>query len=237
VTGLPIPAAAEIVIAGEVPPPSVEARAEGPFGEWTGYYASATRPEPVIRIERLYHRDDPIILGMPPEKFAGSHSHLALPTHAKNVRERVLKSGVEDVLDVWDLAIPGITVVQVRQRYAGHAMKAALAASGEYMQRFVVVVDEDINPRDPNDVLWAIGTRCDPATSLTVLKGCQSSWLDPRIPPDRKKAGDLTSSRAIINACKPFDWIDEFPKKNEISHELRRKTLEKWTELFDAGRN
>ncbi len=232
VTGLPIPASAEIAIAGEVPPPSVEARPEGPFGEWTGYYASATRPEPVIRVERLYHRNDPIILGQPPVKFAGSHPHFTLPTQAKNDRERVVKAGVEDVLDVWDLAIPGVTVVQIRQRYAGHAMKAALAASGEYMQRFVVVVDEDIDPRDPNAVLWAIGTRCDPETSLTILKGCQSSWLDPRIPPDRKRAGDLTSSRAIINACKPFEWIKEFPKTNVASDAQRRQVLEKWTDLF-----
>jgi len=232
VTGLPIPASAKIAIAGEVPPPSVEARPEGPFGEWTGYYASATRPEPVIRVERLYHRNDPIILGQPPVKFAGSHPHFTLPTQAKNDRERVVKAGVEDVLDVWDLAIPGVTVVQIRQRYAGHAMKAALAASGEYMQRFVVVVDEDIDPRDPNAVLWAIGTRCDPETSLTILKGCQSSWLDPRIPPDRKRAGDLTSSRAIINACKPFEWIKEFPKTNVASDAQRRQVLEKWTDLF-----
>jgi 4-hydroxy-3-polyprenylbenzoate decarboxylase len=231
-TGLPVPAAAEIVIAGESPPPEEEARDEGPFGEWTGYYASGTRPEPVIRVKALYHRDDPIILGMPPEKHRRSASHFALPTQTKNYVEHLRKAGVEEVLGVWRVAIPGVTVVQIRQRYPGHAMKAALAASGEYMGRFVVVVDEDINPRDPEEVLWAIGTRCDPETSLTILKRCQSSALDPRIPPERKKERDFTSSRAIIDACKPYDWIKDFPATNVASPELRRRVLEKWKELF-----
>jgi 4-hydroxy-3-polyprenylbenzoate decarboxylase len=232
VTGLPIPATAEIVIAGEVAPPEVEARAEGPFGEWTGYYASGTRAEPVIRIQALYHRNDPIILGMPPVKCRRSATHFGIVTDAKNEREMLQKAGVEDVLDVWPLAVPGVMVIQIRQRYPGHAMKAALAASGDYMGRFVVVVDEDINPRDPEEVLWAIGTRCDPETTLTILKGCQTSALDPRIPPDRKKQKDFTSSRAIINACKPYEWIKDFPPTNIASPELRSKVLGKWKELF-----
>jgi 4-hydroxy-3-polyprenylbenzoate decarboxylase len=178
VTGLPIPATAEIVLAGEVPPPEVEARDEGPFGEWTGYYASGTRPEPVIRVHALYHRNDPIILGMPPVKYRRATSHIGIPTRARNEVERLRRAGVEDVFDVWRIAVPGVVVVQIRQRYPGHAMKAGLAATGEYMGRFVIVVDEDINPRDPEEVLWAIGTRCDPATTITLLEGFQSSVLE-----------------------------------------------------------
>jgi 4-hydroxy-3-polyprenylbenzoate decarboxylase len=232
VTGLPIPATAEIVIAGEVPPPGEAAHPEGPFGEWTGYYASGTRPAPIIQVKALYHRNDPIILGMPPVKARHSTTHFGLPTDPTNVRAKVKDMGVEDVLDVWPLAVPGVTVVQIRQRYPGHAMKAALAASGEYMGRFVVVVDEDVDPRDPEQVLWAIGTRCDPATSLTILTGCQTSALDPRIPPERKQRGDFTSSRAIINACKPYEWIQEFPITNVASAPLREQVLARWKDLF-----
>jgi len=231
-TGLPIPAAAEIVIAGEVLPPDVESRQEGPFGEWTGYFTLGSRPEPVIRVKALYHRNDPIILGMPPKRYRRNSLNFGLPTKAKNVKDDLRRTGIEDILDVWHLAIPGFTVIQIRQRYPGHAMKAALAASGDYMGRFVVVVDEDINPRDPEDVLWAIGTRCDPETTLTVLKGCTSSALDPRIAPDRKERRDYTSSRAIILACKPYEWIKEFPKTNVASPELRKRVREKWAALF-----
>jgi 4-hydroxy-3-polyprenylbenzoate decarboxylase len=65
-SGLPIPARAELVIEGECRP---DIRIdEGPFGEFTGYYASAVRAEPVVKIKAIYHRDDPIILGYPPSK-------------------------------------------------------------------------------------------------------------------------------------------------------------------------
>ena len=233
VTGLPIPATSEIVIAGECPPPEVETRDEGPFGEWTGYYASGVRPEPVIRVKALYHRNDPIILGMPPLKHYRLPSNFGIPTGVRNQKEKLQKAGIEEVLDVWPLAVPGIKVVQIRQRYPGHAMRVGLAASGGHQQeRFVVVVDEDINPRDPEEVLWAIGTRCDPETSLMILKGCPSGPLNPRIPPEQKRRGDFTSSRGIINACKPYEWIKEFPPTNIASPELRSRILEKWKELF-----
>ena len=235
ITGLPIPAMGEIVVTGEIPPPEEEVRPEGPFGEWTGYYASGTRDVPVVRVKALYHRDYPIILGAPPVKFRHSTSHFGIPHHPLNEVERLRAAGVDDVLDVWRIANPGVMVVQIRQRYPGHAMKAGLALAGEYMGRFVVVVDEDINPRDSEDVLWAIGTRCDPETTLTLIKGCQSSALDPRIPPEQKARGDFTTSRAIINACKPYEWKDQFPQTNTSTPELRKATLAKWKHVFNGS--
>jgi hypothetical protein len=81
-------------------------------------------------------------------------------------------------------------------------------------------------------LFWAIGTRCDPETALSVLKGMQGHRLDPRLDPRKKEQGDLTCSCAVINACKPFHWIDEFPKANVASPELRRAVREKWKGLF-----
>jgi UbiD family decarboxylase len=60
--GLPMPAHAEIVLEGVMHPG--ETAPEGPFGEFTGYYAGGRTPQPVMRVERIYHRDDPI-LGSP----------------------------------------------------------------------------------------------------------------------------------------------------------------------------
>ena len=65
-TGLPYPANAEIVIEGFVQPGNN--MPEGPFGEWTGYYGSKMRSEPVLDIKAIYHRNDPIILGCPPQR-------------------------------------------------------------------------------------------------------------------------------------------------------------------------
>jgi 4-hydroxy-3-polyprenylbenzoate decarboxylase len=157
---------------------------------------------------------------------------LGIPAEAASLKQKLKRAGIEDVLDVWQLTIPGVLVIQLRQRFPGHAMKAALILAGEYMGRYIVVVDEDIDPRSPDEVLWAIGTRSDPATSISIVNGCQSSVLDPRITPERKRAQDFTSSQAIINACKPFHWIKEFPATNVASPELRAATREKWSELF-----
>src|SRR5262249_42230694 len=65
-TGLPIPAHAEIVFEGQLLPEAT--LPEGPFGEFTGYYASEARPAPVMAVTAVYHRDDPILLGSPPMK-------------------------------------------------------------------------------------------------------------------------------------------------------------------------
>ena len=66
ITGLPIPANAEIVIEGFVEPGNE--RVEGPFAEWTGYYASDLRPEPVLDIKAIYYRNNPILLGCVPQR-------------------------------------------------------------------------------------------------------------------------------------------------------------------------
>jgi 4-hydroxy-3-polyprenylbenzoate decarboxylase len=234
VTGIHIPATAEIIVAGNVPSPEVENKLEGPMGEWTGYFGHGALPEPVIHVNALYHRNDPILLGMPPFRYRGATNHFGIPTRAVHLKEKLQRAGVEEVLDAWPMAIPGVIVVKIRQRYPGHALKAGLAAAGEYMGRFVVVVDEDINSRDPQDVLWAIGTRCDPQTSITLISGCPSSALDPRIPPEQKRTGNFTSSRAILNACKPYEWMDAFPLTNIASSELRKRVLEKWKDLFSC---
>ena len=65
---MPFPADSELVFEGFMPPPEEVAVPEGPFGEWPGYYASNTRPEPVLQVKAIYHRNDPIMIGSPPMK-------------------------------------------------------------------------------------------------------------------------------------------------------------------------
>src|SRR3546814_7244274 len=65
-TGIPFPAEAEIVFEDFMAPPAVRAVPEGPFGEWPGYYAPNSRPDPVLEVRVVYHRNEPIIVGAPP---------------------------------------------------------------------------------------------------------------------------------------------------------------------------
>ena len=72
-TGLPIPAYAEIAIEGEFLPD--QGKEEGPFSEWTGYYASGEKLEPLIKVHRLYHRDDLIITASPEYRPTARAAH------------------------------------------------------------------------------------------------------------------------------------------------------------------
>jgi UbiD family decarboxylase len=232
VTGLPIPATAEIVIEGEVPPPEVETRLEGPFGEYIGYYSKKALPVPVLRVKSILHRDDPILLGVPPVK--SPLSQFAADHNSAIIWNELEKVGVPGVKGVWAslIASEHIVVVSIKQMYAGHAKEAGLAAL-KGTGRYVIVVDDDVDPTNLGDVLWAVGTRSDPEHSIEIIRNCRVSLsLDPRIPPEKKSKGDLTYSKAIIDACIPYHWKDEFPPVNKISQELREKMLGKWKDLF-----
>jgi 4-hydroxy-3-polyprenylbenzoate decarboxylase len=238
VTGLPLPASAEIVLEGFCPPPSSETRREGPFGETIGYYASGARDEPVIKVERVYHRRDPVLVGAPPLRPPASSSATYL-FRAAIAWTEIERAGVPDVQGVWmhpSGSSSMLAIISVKQRYAGHAMQAGLTAlsgrAASSLGRFVIVVDDDIDPSDVDQVLWAVTTRGDPATSITILREMTTSDVDPRLTPEQKAVGDLTGSRAIVNACRPYIWREAFPESVETSPELRDRILKDWSWLF-----
>jgi UbiD family decarboxylase len=227
VTGLPIPAQAEIILEGELLPTSQETLPEGPFGEFTGYYAADTRPCPVMVVSAVHHRDDPILLGSPPMK--PPRFHFGLPFRAAGIWSNLESSGVTDVSGVWQHVAQLMTVVALAQRYDGHAKRAALvAAANSYMGRLVVVVDDDVDPSDINDVMWAVATRCEPAEQVDIVRNGWSSALDPRIPPDAKARGVTSHSKLIIEACRPFAWKDKFPPLSALSPDDARAIADRW---------
>ena len=89
-------------------------------------------------------------------------------------------------------------------------------------------MDEDIDPSDMKEVIWAVATRCDPKTAISIIDGCWSTPLDPAMHPDQRNAGNFVNSRAILNACRPYAWRDRFPPVNALSPELKNKIGEKW---------
>ena len=225
-TGLPIPADAELVIEGESSPG--ETRTEGPFGEWTGYYGSSARPEPVIKVKSVMYRNNPIIMGAPPVRGSQMFNTFLGPAA---IWEELEKAGVPDVRGVWCNEAAGghlIIIVSIKQRYPGHARQAALLATscsaGARHGRYVIVVDEDIDPSNSTDLLWALATRSDPERSIEIFRRCWSTSLDTAIP--REEWGH--NSRAIIDACRPYEWMADFPKVVEVSQEVRERTWKKW---------
>ncbi|MFC3086822.1 UbiD family decarboxylase [Tabrizicola soli] len=175
-----VPANAEIILEGWVHPD--ETAPEGPFGDHTGYYNSV-EPFPVMRLSAITHRRDPLYLttvtGRPPDEpsvIGEVFNTLALP---------VIRAQIPEVTDLW---LPPaacsyrMAVIQIDKRYPGQARRVMLALWGMLAQfsytKTIVVVDRDIDPRNWDDIAWAMATRMDPARDVMVLDGTPMDYLD-----------------------------------------------------------
>jgi 4-hydroxy-3-polyprenylbenzoate decarboxylase len=239
VTGLPIPANAEIALEGFIT--TDEFQKEGPYGEWTGYYQDGYEKERVVRIHRVYHRNDPIILGCPQGKPPHEDNRFLAYLRAGMIWDQLEKAGVPGVVDVWsppEGANRLMTVVAIDSQYAGHGKQAGLIASqcaaGVEVNRLTVVVDAGIDVTSLQDVMWAMLTRSDPDRSLEVISGTKGARLDMAMGPHERER--KVNSRMIIDATTPFHWKDH-PDAGEpiASRERTQATKEKWGWLFDPA--
>jgi 4-hydroxy-3-polyprenylbenzoate decarboxylase len=232
-TGLPIPAASEIVLEGWLYPDKV--CKEGPFGEWTGYYSGSDRDAPMLEVQTVLHRHDPILVGAPPGKPPHDYSYFRTVLKSAMIHDALEKAGVQEVRGVWAHECGGgrmLIAVSIKQRFCGHSRQAAAIAAqcqaASYMNRYVIVVDEDSDTANLEEVMWAVCTRSDPATDIEVMKKTWGSNADTM----RRAGSPAYNSRALIDACKPFEWIDEFPRVAEPTPELVQTIASKWGHLF-----
>ena len=236
VTDIPLPAGSEIVLEGFIMHPDHEPmRVEGAFGEASGYYSHiGGHAAPVVRIDAVYHRNDPIINGEPPYKGV-SRDGSAIRSSAEVMRE-LKRAGFHDIRGVGNAG--PFTVVSVHQMYAGHAKRVAdflmsgvNAAGQNRPPRMLVLVDEDIDPNDAREVFWAVSSRIDPVESVHIYR---NMWIGPTAPrptPEQKEIPlehGLTLSSMLIDATRPFAWKEHFPPVNDLSPELRQKMIDKW---------
>ncbi|MGH9256412.1 MAG: UbiD family decarboxylase [Vicinamibacterales bacterium] len=233
VTGLPMPAAAEIVVEGWIRPDRV--LSEGPFGEWTGYYSASLRPVPAMDIERVYFRNDPIILGTPPGKPPNDYSYMRALLKSAMIRDELVKIGVRDVRGVWAHEVCGgrlLIVVSIRQRFCGHSRQAGFLAAqcpaAAYMNRFVIVVDDDVDPMNLEEVMWAVSTRCEPSDDIEIMRKSWGSKVDPML----ADPAVPYNTRALIDACRPFEKLATFPRVAQSTPRQVRETVSKWKDLF-----
>jgi UbiD family decarboxylase len=237
VTGLPMPATAEIVLEGWLSPGRV--LPEGPFGEWTGYYSGSLRPVPTLDVERVYFRDDPILLGAPPGKPPNDYSYMRALLKSAMIQDALAKGGVRDVRGVWAHETGGgrlLIAVSITQRFPGHSRQAgyitAQCDAAAYMNRYVIVVDDDIDPMNLEEVMWAVCTRCDPAEDIDIMRKSWGSKVDPLV----ADASVPYNTRALIDACRPFERLTTFPQVAQASPRLVRETVAKWREVFSDPR-
>jgi 4-hydroxy-3-polyprenylbenzoate decarboxylase len=177
---LQVPATAEIVLEGFLYPD--ETAPEGPFGDHTGYY-NEVETFPVFTVERITHRKAPIYhstyTGRPPDEPA------ILGLALNEVFIPLLQKQFPEIVDFY-LPPEGcsyrMAVVSMRKQYAGHAKRVMLGVWSFLRQfmytKFVVVVDDDIDVRVWQDVIWAITTRMDPARDTVLVENTPIDYLD-----------------------------------------------------------
>lgn len=234
-TGLPIMADAEMVLEGWLYPG--DKADEGPFGEWPGYYCSGRQPEPMLKIERVLHRNDPIMLGAPPAKPPHDYSYMRTIMKSAMIFDALVSAGIPDVRGVYAPECGGgrlLVIVSIKQRYCGHARQAAFIASqcreAAYMGKYTIVVDEDIDVTNLEEVMWAVCTRTNPVESIDFIRRAWASKAEPML----RKGEPPFNSRAIIDACRPFEWISEFPAVAEADPTYLRQLDAKWGALLGA---
>ncbi|MCE7010881.1 UbiD family decarboxylase [Kibdelosporangium philippinense] len=232
-TGLPIPAGSEVAIEGWLRPDHL--RDEGPFGEWTGYYSGKRRPAPALEIVRMYHRDDPIQLGAPPGKPPHDYSYMRTVMKSAMIEDALVGAGVAGIRGAWAHESGGgrlFIAVSIENRYAGQAKQVghltAQLPAAAYMNRFVVVVDADVDPADLGEVVWAMSTRCDPAKDIDIIPGTWGSKLDPML----LDGAPPYNSRAVIDATRPFERKADFPAVSSGDPEYLQSVLHRWAEVF-----
>jgi UbiD family decarboxylase len=235
-TGLLIPARAEIVIEGVIRPNAT--KPEGPFGEFTGYYGRPEADAPLVEVTAVHHRDDPILTNALMADYPSCEMALfyAIMKSAR-LWDDLDKYGIPGIAGVWTVPAAasgfGMVVVSVEQRYAGHAAQvlalAAQAPSTAYYTKWIVAVDEDVDPTNINEVIWAMSTRCHPVEDIDILRNTWSTWLDPtQNPPEERPWG----SKALINACKQHRYLEVFSKRTTLTRSMWERLATRWSTEF-----
>jgi 4-hydroxy-3-polyprenylbenzoate decarboxylase len=232
---LPYPARAEIVMEGVIPPNSL--KLEGPFGEFTGYYGNPEAPAFLVQCKAVHYRDKPILTHALMADYPACESSL-LYSIARSARiwNDLDKLGVPGIKGVYchpaAAAGAAMTVVSIEQRYAGHAAQTlALAAQcpgGAFFSKWIIVVDDDVDPSNTSQVIWAMSTRCAPSKDIDILRQTWSTSLDPtQNPPAERPYG----SKALINACMEHRYIKSFSRRTKLRRAMYESVSGKWQRL------
>lgn len=228
--GLQVPASAEIVLEGFIYPG--ETAPEGPYGDHTGYYNEVDE-FPVFTIERLTQRQAPIYhstyTGRPPDEPA------ILGVALNEVFVPILQKQFPEIIDFY-LPPEGcsyrMAVISMKKQYAGHAKRVMLGTWSYLRQfmytKFVIVVDDDVDVRNWQDVIWAITTRMDPARDLTILENTPIDYLDFASP-----VSGLGSKVGFDATNKwPGETNREWGRPIVMSDEVVKKIDSIWDSLF-----
>ena len=223
---LMVPATSEIVLEGEILPG--EESQEGPFADHTGYY-NAEESFPVFRIKCITHRESPLYLstitGRPPKEdamIALALTRIVLP---------LLRSQFPEIVDFhlpMEAVSYRIAIVSIKKQFPGHAKRVMMGLWGFLKQflytKYIIVVDDDINVRNWDDVVWALSTRVDPGRDINIIENTPFDYLDFSTP-----LPELGAKMGIDATMKlPPEVNRMWGKKIEMSTEIKELVDNKW---------
>ncbi len=226
---LQVPASAEFVLEGFIYPDDIAA--EGPFGDHTGYY-NEIEQFPVFTVETISHRKNPIYhstyTGRPPDEPA------ILGVALNEIFVPILQKQFPEIIDFY-LPPEGcsyrMAVVSMKKKYPGHAKRVMMGVWSFLRQfmytKFVIVVDEDINPRVWKDVIWAVTTRMDPKRDMVIIDNTPIDYLDFASPVSG------LGSKVGFDATNKFEGETnrEWGKTIEMDKKVKDKINELWDSL------
>ena len=226
---LQVPASAEIILEGYID--CDELAEEGPFGDHTGYYNEIDK-FPVYTVTRITHRREPIYhstyTGRPPDEPA------MLGVALNEIFVPILQKQFPEIQDFY-LPPEGcsyrMAIVSIRKQYPGHAKRIMMGVWSFLRQfmytKFIVVVDEEINIRSWEDVIWAITTRIDPIRDTVMIDNTPIDYLDFASP-----TSGLGSKMGLDATNK---WVGETNREwgtpIEMTDEVKQRIDEIWTDL------
>ena len=231
---LQVPASAEYVLEGFIYPDDMAD--EGPFGDHTGYY-NEVDAFPVFTVEKITQRKQPIYhstyTGRPPDEPA------ILGVALNEVFVPILQKQFPEIVDFY-LPPEGcsyrMAVVSMKKQYPGHAKRVMMGVWSFLRQfmytKFVIVVDDDVNTRDWNDVIWAMTTRMDPGRDTTIVENTPIDYLDFASPVSglgSKIGFDATNKM-------PGETDREWGRPIVMDEQVKQRIDEIWDQLgiFDA---
>lgn len=175
-----VPAGAEIILEGFIYPE--ETAVEGPYGDHTGYY-NETELFPVFTVEKITHRKAPIYhsthTGRPPDEPA------ILGAALNEVLIPIIQKQYPEIVDFY-LPPEGcsyrMAIISIKKQFPGHAKKVMMGAWSYLQQfmytKFLIIVDDDVDCRNWEDVIWAVTTRMDPVRDTVGIEHTPIDYLD-----------------------------------------------------------
>ncbi|WP_328760463.1 non-oxidative hydroxyarylic acid decarboxylases subunit C [Streptomyces sp. NBC_00271] len=224
-TGFDVPWGSEVVIEGVIE--SRKRQIEGPFGEFTGHYSGGRRM-PVIRVDRVSHRTDPIFeslyLGMPWTEV----DYLVGPNTCVPLLKQ-LRAEFPEVQAVNAMYTHGLTVIiSTKKRYGGFAkavgMRAMTTPHGLGYVTQVIVVDEDIDPFNLPQVMWAMSAKVNPKDDVVIIPNLSVMELAPAASPvgiTSKMITDATTPVSPDNRGNFSTPVRDLPEAKEWTKRLQ----------------